>query len=393
MHILKKIKQEGIYGLNRSASGRKAKLEDTGTVAEKVNLSNELPIEQVTELNSKGEKSPGLRISHLNHNKLPGTEGSLKKAIELNPKNDNPYFELGWIYLSQGKLSQAEDLFKKAIELNPKNDRAYVELAWFYSKQGKFPQAEDAFKTALELNPKNDNAYSELGWFYREQGELSQAEDAFKKAIELNPKNDNAYVGLGWLYRVQGKFPQAEDTFKKAIELNPKNDNVYVELGWVYLNQGKSTQAEDLLKKAIDINPENDRIYGAMSVLYEEMGRSELAKEYARKANRLRLEYYTPITVNNYRKLKEVLDKRGIRLVCVQYPMRSIEPLKKIFEHDEGLIFVDNESIFKEVLKKASYKEYFRDMFGGDFGHCTEKGNRLLAQNIANVILKEVFDK
>jgi len=32
-------------------------------------------------------------------------------------------------------------------------------------------------------------------------------------------------------------------------------------------------------------------------------------------------------------------------------------------------------------------------MFGGDFGHCTPKGNRLLATNIADVILKEVFHK
>jgi len=32
-------------------------------------------------------------------------------------------------------------------------------------------------------------------------------------------------------------------------------------------------------------------------------------------------------------------------------------------------------------------------MFGGDFGHCTHKGNRLLAENIANVIFKEVFSK
>ena len=73
--------------------------------------------------------------------------------------------------------------------------------------------------------------------------------------------------------------------------------------------------------------------------------------------------------------------------------MRSIEPLKKIFAQDEGIIFVDNESIFREALKKASHKEYFEDMFGGDFGHCTEKGNKLLAENIANVILKEVFNK
>ena len=200
-----------------------------------------------------------------------------------------------------------------------------------------------------------------------------------------------AYVGLGWSYPGQSNFAKAEDTFKKAIELNPKNDKVIVGLGWIYRIQGKFAQAEGLLKKAIELNPESDRLYGAISFLYEDTGKVELAKEYAWKADRLRLEYCNLSTIDNYRKLKTILDKRKIRLVCAQYPMRNLEPLKKIFKEDTGIIFVDNESIFKEVVEKASYAEYFWDMFGGDFGHCTEKGNRLLAQNIADVILNEIF--
>jgi len=130
-----------------------------------------------------------------------------------------------------------------------------------------------------------------------------------------------------------------------------------------------------------------------MSSLYEEMGKRELAREYAEKANKLRPEYYASVTVSNYRRLKEILDKRGIKLVCVQYPMRHVEPLKKIFEKDKDVIFVNNERVFREAVKERGYKEYFRDMFGGNFGHCTEKGNRFLAENIANVILKEIFHK
>ena len=52
---------------------------------------------------------------------------------------------------------------------------------------------------------------------------------------------------------------------------------------------------------------------------------------------------------------------------------------------------VHNEKIFKEAVQEGSYSEYFFDNFGGVFGHCTPKGNRLLAQNIANVILEECF--
>ena len=63
----------------------------------------------------------------------------------------------------------------------------------------------------------------------------------------------------------------------------------------------------------------------------------------------LRLGYHDPVTTSSYHTLKEILDKRGIIYVCVQYPMRNVKPLKKLFQdNDKGIIFVDNEKIFKE---------------------------------------------
>ena len=289
--------------------------------------------------------------------------------------------------------TQAEEAFKKAIELNPKDNRASIELGWSYRNQGKYSQAEEAFKKAIELNPRNDMAYLFLGWIYLEDDKRAQAEEAFEKAIELNPGNDTAYTSLGRIYRNQGKYSQAEEAFKKAIELNPRNDVAYLFLGWIYLEENNRLQAEESFKKAIELNPKNDKLYAGLAVAYKEIGRYESAQECYKKANDLRLDYYNPVTRHNYLRLKEILDKKGIKLACVQYPVCSVESLKKIFESREGIIFVDNEKVFKEALKKRSYKEYFTDIFGGDFGHCTYKGNRLLAGNIANVILKEVFGK
>ncbi|MFH0918673.1 MAG: tetratricopeptide repeat protein [Candidatus Omnitrophota bacterium] len=317
------------------------------------------------------------------------SQDKFQKAAEV--KNDDEYFKLGDFYWKQGKIHQAEELFKKAIELNPRNDDAYTGLGWFYRGQGQLPKAEELFKKAIELNPKNDRAYTGLGWASLEQGKSSQAEEFFKKAVKINPRKEDAYTGLGQLYLDQSKFSQAEEVFKKAIEVNPKNDRAYTGLGWASLEQNTLPQIEVLFKKIVELNSGNDPAYGAIAVLYEEIDRPELAKEYAQKANSLRLEYCNPVTVNNYRKLKEILDQKGIKLVCAQYPMRNIEPLKKIFAKDTGVIFVDNQGIFREAVKKTSYKEYFTDMFGGDFGHCNDKGNKLLAQNIADVILREVF--
>jgi len=323
--------------------------------------------------------------------KTSSSEDLFKKAIDLNPKNDKACFDLGWIYQEQGDFFRAEELFKRSADLNPKNYKVYMQLGWLYREFNRLQQAEDSFRKAIELDPKNDDAYVGFGWFCLVTGKSLQADEPFKKAIELNPRNHDAYVGLGQFYLNQNKFSQAEDLFKKAVDLNPKDVNVYLGLGWIYRVQGKFSQAEDSFKKAIDLIPQNELSNGAISGLYEEIGKPELAKEYAEKVNRLG---YYRVTVDNYRKLKEILYKRGIRLVCVQYPMRSLESLKKIFKNDDaGLIFVDNEAIFKEEVKKSGFKEIFSDMFAGDFGHCTGKGNRILAENIGNVILKEVFSK
>ncbi|HTY45922.1 MAG TPA: tetratricopeptide repeat protein [Patescibacteria group bacterium] len=337
-----------------------------------------------------------------NQGKFPQAEDAFKQAIALDPRNAEAYVKLGGLYRDQGMPFQSEAAFKKAIELDPANDQACAELGWFYRYQNRIAEAEGLFKQAIAARPQSDRIYAELGWFYQEQRRPAQSEAAFKKAIELNPANDHAYTGLGRLYRDQNKPSQAEDALKQAIALNPKNSRAYAELGGLYREQGRLAQVESLFTRSIipdpkgsranALSPKNERAYRTLAVVCEEMGKPELAKEYAQKAGKLRSLYCDPLTAKNYRRLKEVLDRKGIRLVCVQYPLRSIEPFRRIFEGDgEGVIFVDNEKIFRDAVKKDGYTAYFVDMFGGDFGHCTPRGNRLLAENIANAILKEAF--
>jgi tetratricopeptide (TPR) repeat protein len=321
-------------------------------------------------------------------------EKLLKKAIELNPNLIKPYIALGNFYIRLGKLTQAEELLNKAIEIKPTNSQAYQELADYYIRQEKYTQAEELLKKAIELNPEKDIPYLELGIIYSTcLYRPVQAEELLKKAIELNPKNARQYFSLGLLYRGQGKSAQAEELLKKAIELNPDEVKVYITLGDFYREQGRFAQAEELLKKAIEITPEDEMMYKNIGRLSAEIGKNELSQEYFRKADTLRKESFYPILAHNYKKLKWILDKRRIRLICMQYPMRSVEALKKLFDSTEGIIFVDNEKIFKDALKSAKYEDLFEDNFGGDFGHCTSKGDRLLAENIADVLIKEVFNK
>ena len=75
----------------------------------------------------------------------------------------------------------------------------------------------------------------------------------------------------------------------------------------------------------------------------------------------------------------------------MQYPTLSVEKLKQDLKDSpyyDKLIFISNEENFKQALQTHKTEDIFRDMFAGTFGHCTEFGNTLIAENVAETILK-----
>jgi len=319
-------------------------------------------------------------------------------AIENKPEAEKGDIQSGLMKggINPRRVNLEEMISKKFRELKPEvadSVSRYLALGLLYKSQGKHLESERQLLNAADLAPPIEFIFYELGRCYRNLGRYVQAEKALRKAIDLNPQYNWAYLVLGQCYQRQKKYQQAVEMFKKALEIEPGSDAAYIALGWAYQYQAKYQEAEAVFKKAIELNPNNYEAYGGLTVLYTAAGRSDIAQEYSEKANRLSLQYYPAVTVQNYQKLKKNLDQRGIKLICVQYPLHSIEPLKRIFEGQEGIIFVDNEKIFREAVAKEGFKEYFLDMFAGDFGHCTYRGNRLLAENIARVLLKEYLNK
>ena len=302
----------------------------------------------------------------------PNQEQSFKEPIEL----------------------QASKLIDKSINTNTAdNYRGYLILGSAYIIQGNLLQAEKLFKEALALKPDSEEAYFGLVQACAMQLKYSEAEEYFKRALKINHSNDQLLLMMSWYFIEQKKYAQAEEVLLRVVQINPLNEKACIELARVYINQSLYKRAEEYLSKAIKINPHSYAAFATMGVLNNKRGDFLQAKEYFDKANILTRYYDNALLRHNYRQLKEILDKRKIVLVCVQYPMRSILPLKEMFSGDQGAIFVDNEIIFKESIKADGYTKYFVDMFGGDFGHCTPEGYKLLAANIARVIFKKYFSK
>ena len=291
--------------------------------------------------------------------------------------------------------NQPAEVQKAKEDTEPKTNASlianlYLEIDYL-RKKGDYEGVIKTYKKIISLNPKSDYAYARLGWFlFCYAKRKTEAVENLQKAIDINPSNSEAWWGLG---EANDNNAVGAEMYKKVIEIEPYNAGAYGKLGMVYTKLGRYKDASGAFRKNIELAPEDERAYGGLAIVYKKLGLDKEAETYFIRSNELRLKSYNVMTRQNYQRIKEILDKRSTVLVAVQYPMRNVNSLKNIFKDQKNIVFVDNEMVFKKAVRKNGYDDYFIDNFGGDFGHCTPKGNRLLAENVAKVILREVFNR
>lgn len=265
-----------------------------------------------------------------------------------------------------------------------------LETVRIYKSKKQFEDAEKTLKKAMEITPGEVTSYIYLGSYYIDAERYQEADLVLKKALTIAPRDPLLLITLARYYWQQERYGEAEEILKKTIEIYPTEKMAYSALAYCYRMEGKSAEMEALCKMVLGSDLKKDFSYGLAATLCRQLGKGRDAEEFYRQANLSRTKQYNPSTRDNYRKLEGMVKASGAQLVCMQYPLRSVESLKKLFDSGEGIIFVDNEKVFRGVLKLTQYAELFIDSFGGDFGHGTPRGNRLIAENVANIITKEV---
>jgi lysophospholipase L1-like esterase len=205
------------------------------------------------------------------------------------------------------------------------------------------------------INTTESHEIFNLGLEYFEHGNLEKSKYYFKKNILMNPKDGNSYFMIGRIYEMKGNLEYAEKMYKKAILFSNRSDNALINLFNIHYQQNNKG-IENSFIKSLSFNRKN-----------------------------------ISMTKYHYQYTYNLLKENNIKFVVMQYPRREIEEFKNFFteEQQKDIIFVENKENFKEALENASYDDLFVDRFASDFGHCTIKGNRLIAENVADAIVKE----
>lgn len=250
-------------------------------------------------------------------------------------------------------------------------------------------------ESILNAPPTIQKLYA-AGLLYEGSLQDEKAEDVFKALIQINDNNTlerKFYLKLGSTLLKQKNFPELIGVVDYLL-VNPYDANASAWINAMCDDPQGSLYAARFLESKVQKDPSSPPLLDLLGSCHWKQNRIAQAETYFKQSEEIRLNHYNPTTKTNYLKLNEILNTHGVSKVFVQYPLRDIKPLKKLFisaSEKDKIIFVDNYHTFKESTEGHGYTYLFTDRFAGNFGHCTKEGNHLLAQNIANAIIKDVL--
>ncbi len=180
-----------------------------------------------------------------------GAEASFRKAMAVDPDNEDAIAGLAGVYSDRNNPKAAAELLEKLASKNP-SPRSLVSLAELYDQMRQYGPAADAYAKALELDPSRSEIKAAMAQDQALAGRYDDALKSFQQVADANPQDAEPYLGMSQIYREQKKFDLAQQMISKARELDP--DNVDVRYSQVVLlqQQGKLTEASAAMKDLLD---------------------------------------------------------------------------------------------------------------------------------------------
>ena len=163
-----------------------------------------------------------ISIAKLNF-KYGNNEIARKKLIKLISKYPNSYYAhklLAQIYESEEKYEEAIDEYVKAIEINTKDYDSYYQIAFLLNKNSKQEEAEEMLEDLLAKKPEYYKASELLGTILYDQEKFKQAVSVYLEALKYNPTRYELYYGLGMTYTRLNDFQTAKEYYEKAAAIN-----------------------------------------------------------------------------------------------------------------------------------------------------------------------------
>ncbi len=195
------------------------------------------------------------------------------KILEINPKDVNSNYQLGFYNYNKGNFEIAKKYFSKIVDLYPSAYEYDLRIAW--AKVNKLPvndKLNEAFAKSYEFETKRnfgsaiavlkdvyDPTYYDvnlrLGWLYYKNAQYTESEKYYKTAIDLKPDATEPRLGYTYPLHQSGNKNELINQYKKIIELDPFNTDAYYQLGMLYYDKKEYAAADESFQKIVNLYP------------------------------------------------------------------------------------------------------------------------------------------
>ena len=186
----------------------------------------------------------------------------LQEEVTKNPKSDEGYYLLGYVYGEKGEMDKMIESFDQSLSISNKFSKEITESR-AYHWANSFNKGVNLFQRG---NKTVDADSSKM--FY----EMSVNE--YQNAIMMQPDSAETYRNLAFVYLTMGKNKESIEPLQKLVDLE-KSEDGYQYLGEVYFtlasnkmidfrNDGvskDSIEAVEMFDKAIEVLEEGRKVY------------------------------------------------------------------------------------------------------------------------------------
>jgi tetratricopeptide (TPR) repeat protein len=215
-----------------------------------------------------------------------------QRAVELEPTNENYYFDLGMEYLSHFTFGPALEVYRVGTQKFPDSSREFLGLAFSHYAVREYPAAADSFTKALEIDPDSPAVLKSWNTVL---SSLSPADwekilPRLSRLAAAHPQSaDLAFCYGAALFRSEfAKGPKSaldrpQTLLEKAIKLRPDFAAARLELAGLYAAEKQDQKAVDEYLEAIREDPKSDIPHYRLGQIYRQMNKLDLAtRELAR---------------------------------------------------------------------------------------------------------------
>ena len=143
------------------------------------------------------------------------------EAATLNPRDADAHYQLGLVYAQRRDFEKAETSFRRALEINPKEPEPLFQLGRLLrQEQGRNAEALELLERAVAIDPalSNHEIWRELGGATLAAGRTDLALPQLEHYVAYREYDPEGLVLLGQALREANRDSEARAAFEKAIE-------------------------------------------------------------------------------------------------------------------------------------------------------------------------------